>query len=187
MMVLPIKDKKLIQKMIEYLKLHCRRDELLFRMGINTILRVSDLLRLRVRNLIHENGDFREYLCLNEQKTSKPRKIKLNRLIRAEIIKHVLHYELDQDDFIFFSLRNPAKALDRVTAYRKLTKAASSVGIEHFGTHSMRKTLAYQIYVKTKDIGLVMNLLNHTNPRTTLKYIGIAQEEMDQAYEEFSL
>tara|TARA_Y100000593_G_C4246290_1_gene304862 strand:+ start:298 stop:768 length:471 start_codon:yes stop_codon:yes gene_type:complete len=156
-------------------------------MGINTILRVSDLLRLRVCDLIHQNGDFREYLSLKEQKTGNLRKIKINSLIRTEVGKYILHYDLEDENYLFFSLRSPDRPLDRVTAYKRLTKSATEVGIEHFGTHSMRKTLAYQVYIKSKDIALVMNMLNHKNPQTTLKYIGIHQAEMDKAYEDFSL
>ena len=187
MVVEPIRDKKLIVKMIDKLNETCKRDGLLFRMGINTILRVSDLLKLKVVDVLHSNGQFREYLCLKEQKTDKPRKIKLNSLIRSEIMKYILHYELDDDHYLFFSLRNPKKPLDRVTAYKRLTKVATSVGIEHFGTHSMRKTLAYQVYVKTKDIGLVMNMLNHSNPKVTMHYIGITQESIDNAYDQFGI
>ena len=156
-------------------------------MGINTILRVSDLLKLKVEDVLHSNGKFREYLCLNELKTKKSKRIKLNPLIRKEIMKYILHYELDDGDYLFFSLRNPLKHLDRVTAYKRLTKVATSVGIEHFGTHSMRKTLAYQIYIKTKDIGLVMNMLNHSNPKVTMQYIGITQESIDKTYNEFQI
>ena len=187
MVVEPIRDKKLIVKMIDKLNETCKRDGLLFRMGINTILRVSDLLKLKVVDVLHSNGQFREYLCLKEQKTDKPRKIKLNSLIRSEIMKYILHYELDDDHYLFFSLRNPKKSLDRVTAYKRLTKVATSVGIEHFGTHSMRKTLAWTIYQKTKDISLVMYMLNHQSPTATMKYLGLVQDSIDKTYEEFAI
>ena len=51
----------------------------------------------------------------------------------------------------------------------------------------MRKTLAYNIYKKTKDLALVMRILNHSDPDYTLRYIGIVQRNLDDAYEEFSI
>ena len=51
----------------------------------------------------------------------------------------------------------------------------------------MRKTLAYHTYQKTKDIGLVMKMLNHTNPAVTMTYIGIDQKKIDGAYRDVDL
>ena len=51
----------------------------------------------------------------------------------------------------------------------------------------MRKTLAYFIYKSTNNISLVMKMLNHQNPSVTLRYIGIDQDMMDNAYEEYSI
>ena len=95
--------------------------------------------------------------------------------------------ELTSEDYIFFSLHNPDNNLDRVEAWRMLKKAADKVGIENFGTHSMRKTLAWTIYKQTKDISLVMIMLNHNSPKTTLRYLGITQESIDKTYEEFAI
>ena len=68
-----------------------------------------------------------------------------------------------------------------------LRDAAQKSGVAKFGTHSMRKTLAYNIYNKTKDLALVMRILNHSDPEYTLRYIGIEQSNLDEAYEEFSI
>ena len=183
----PIKRKSDLQRMIAFLEKRNTRDALLFRMGINTILRISDIVKLRVCDIKHNNGSFRQYLSLNEQKTSKLKKIALNKLIRLEIQNHINKYKLEGEDYLFFSLRNPTKAIDRTNAWRTLKKASNHCGIENFGTHSMRKTLAYHIYAKTKNIALVQKLLNHTSPSVTLKYIGVDQEEMDKAYNDFQL
>ena len=51
----------------------------------------------------------------------------------------------------------------------------------------MRKTLAYYIYQSTKNLSLVMKMLNHQNPAVTLRYIGIDQDMIDTAYEDYSL
>ena len=188
MSVEPIRSIKKIRKMISHMEdKYSKRDALLFRMGINTILRVGDILSLRYCDIYDENGDFRRYLILNEQKTKKEKKVSLNSKIRNEIDSYCRHFELDSDDYIFMSHRSPDAPLDRIQAWRILKQAAKECGIDNFGTHSMRKTLAYHIYTQTKNISLVMKMLNHTNPAVTMRYIGITQDMIDRTYEEYWL
>ena len=192
MTVQPIKDKRKLQRMMKVLEDQNPRNALLFRVGLNTILRIQDILDLKVNNIFHDDGRFRLYLSLFERKTRKSKSrqmknIKLNSLLRKELKEYVEFFELTSEDYIFFSLHNPDNNLDRVEAWRMLKKAADKVGIENFGTHSMRKTLAWPIYKQTKDISLVMIMLNHNSPKTTLRYLGITQESIDKTYEEFAI
>ena len=170
MTVQPIKDPRKIKRMIAVLEKSNPRNVLLFRVGLNTILRIQDILDLRVSDIFHPDGSFKEYLSLFERKTKKGKAIKLNSLIRIEIKKFVDRYDLKEDDYIFFSLHNPARNLDRVEAWRIL-----------------RKTLAWTIYQKTKDISLVMYMLNHQSPTATMKYLGLVQDSIDKTYEEFAI
>ena len=192
MTVQPIKDKHKIQRMLKVVEEDNPRNALLFRVGLNTILRIQDILDLKVKNIFHDDGRFRLYLSLFERKTRKNKgrrmkTIKLNSLLRKAIKEYVEFFELSLEDYIFFSLLDPDKNLDRVQAWRILKRAADKVGIDNFGTHSMRKTLAWTIYKQTKDISLVMIMLNHNSPKTTLRYLGITQESIDKTYEEFAI
>ena len=192
MTVQPIKDKHKIQRMLKVLEDDNPRNALLFRVGLNTILRIQDILDLKVKNIFHDDGRFRLYLSLFERKTRKNKgrrmkNIKLNSLLRKAIKEYVEFFELSLEDYIFFSLLDPDKNLDRVQAWRILKRAADKVGIDNFGTHSMRKTLAWTIYKQTKDISLVMIMLNHNSPKTTLRYLGITQESSAKTYEEFAI
>ena len=192
MTVQPIKDKHKIQRMLKVLEDDNPRNALLFRVGLNTILRIQDILDLKVKNIFHDDGRFRLYLSLFERKTRKNKgrrmkNIKLNSLLRKAIKEYVEFFELSLEDYIFFSLLDPDTKLDRVQAWRILKRAADKVGIDNFGTHSMRKTLAWTIYKQTKDISLVMIMLNHNSPKTTLRYLGITQESIDKTYEEFAI
>ena len=76
MIVEPIKSKTLINKMVKNLEKRNDRDALLFRMGINTILRISDIITLKYSDLFDSNGKIKNYLQLHEQKTKKSKKIK---------------------------------------------------------------------------------------------------------------
>ena len=77
--------------------------------------------------------------------------------------------------------------LSRVQIYRILNDSAEKVGIGQIGTHTMRKTFAYWFYMRTKDVALLQVLLNHSSERETLRYIGLTQDEIDKAYQNFGL
>jgi integrase len=78
--------------------------------------------------------------------------------------------------------------LSRVEAWRVLRAAGQKIGLENIGTHTLRKTFGYHMYKRSgRDIALVQDLLNHGSPRQTLRYIGISQEEKDEAYLDLNL
>lgn len=87
----------------------------------------------------------------------------------------------DTSHFLFPSIKTK-KALTRVQAYRILNGAAREVGLEKIGTHTLRKTFWYHMYKRTGNLALVQKLLNHSSSGDTLRYIGIEQEDMDEAY-----
>jgi len=71
----------------------------------------------------------------------------------------------------------------RQQAYRVLNDVAKCVGIkEKIGTHTLRKTFGYHAYNNGYDIAIIQKLFNHSSPSTTLRYIGITQDEMDNVY-----
>ena len=67
----PIRDKRDIQKMKRILKRKSLRDYALFTLGINSALRISDLLALTVGDVADENGKIRDRIVIRERKTGK--------------------------------------------------------------------------------------------------------------------
>ena len=187
MTVEPIRLKSKVKEMTEALREQSPRNALLFKFGINSILRIGDLLQIRYEDVIDENGNIRTYLDRQEQKTNKHKRIKINKVLSKEILAYVNVYNLKANDYLFFSFKNPSISIDRTVAWRFLKATAQGLGIENFGTHSMRKTMAYHVYKGTNNISLVMKMLNHSSPQVTMKYIGIDQETIDVAYEDFCL
>ena len=181
----PIRDVRKVKKLIGHLdKNYLPRDAMLFRLGVNTALRISDLLKLRYCDLITEKGNFKEYVDLREKKTKKSKKIALNDKIKPVLKDYFNHYDMKDRDHLFFNYHNPKQSISRVQAWRILSPAAESCGIENFGTHSMRKTFAYHLYQANKSIAEVMDVLNHKSPLVTMKYIGIHQDQVDKAYQD---
>jgi integrase len=152
------------------------RDLLLFTLGINTALRISDLLTLTASDV---SGD---YISLHEGKTGKAKRIKINAVARKAIA------ELAPKAGYLFASRKGDQPITRVQAYRILNAAAERAGVStEIGTHTLRKTAGYHTYKNSGDIALVMRMLNHSSERETLRYIGITQDTIDDSYEALCL
>ena len=183
MIVEPIKDKKKIAALLMYLKGKSERDWLLCKFQLNTGLRISDVVKVRVHDLMTPNMNFKDYFVLQEQKTSKSKKIKLNDELRKALKSYIRHENLDLDSYIFKSRKGTNEPITVTQGYRILKDAANAVGIENFGTHSLRKTWGYWTYKISKyNIGLIMDTFNHSSQKITLRYIGIDQEAKDELY-----
>lgn len=176
--VQPIRDLNKLEEMKEALKLNNYRDYFLFVFGINSGLRISDILSLKVDDV---QGD---YLKLKEKKTGKAKRYKINASLRREIDYYIDTYKVAS---WLFPSRKGDGPISSVQAYRVLNKASEEVGLNEIGTHTMRKTFGYFFYKQKKDVAMLQDLFNHSSPSITLRYIGITQEEIDDSLEDFSL
>jgi integrase len=154
---------------------------LVWQLGINLGLRISDLLSVRFTDIKEDR------LVLIESKTNKQASIMLNDKALSLITQ--LREQHPKHEFIFQSYRS------RTTKNKPLTRRAvgnafKQVGQEikmTLGTHSMRKTRGYHLYQDTKDIGRVMKMLRHSSAEQTLRYIGITQEDIDTDFKRLVL
>lgn len=175
----PIRNKKQLRQIEKFLKKKNQRDLLLFVMGTNTGLRVSDILALNVNDV--KNKDFVDIV---EKKTGKHKKFPLNDKIKG-LIKNFTMGK-NNDEPLFKTIYQ--NRMERTYAYRIVHKACRKIGInEKIGTHTMRKTFGYHHYHKFKDVALLQKIFNHYSPRVTLRYIGIDQDEINQSYLKFIL
>jgi integrase len=178
--VQPIRSLEKLNNMKWSLKRHCsERDYIMFLLGINTGLRVSDLLKLKINDI---KG--KKKLTVREGKTKKPRTIQLTN-IYDELNSYI--DTLDGTEWTFPS-RKGDKPISRIQAYRQLNKASDMVDMpDGIGTHTMRKTFGYWYYKQTKDVAKLQSILNHSHPEITLKYIGITDEEIEDSLNDFVL
>lgn len=181
--VQPIRDLQQLDDMKWSLKRHCsERDYILFLLGINTGLRVSDLLALETKQITGLKNKKRKEFLVREGKTKKPRTVNLN-----GVYEEILAYAATNNSRFLFPSRKGDKAISKIQAYNQLQKAAEFAGIQSVGTHTMRKTFGYWFYKKTKDVAMLQDILNHSTPKITLRYIGINKEEKDNVLDSFSL
>jgi integrase len=151
------------------------RDKFMFLFGINTGLRISDILALKVGQV---RG--KEHVTIKEQKTKKLRTVEL-----MPIVEDIEEYTKGRNDEEWlFPSRKGNKPITKVQAYRVLRKASETAGLDHIqiSTHTMRKTFGYWHYQVNKDIAVLQEILNHKDSSTTRRYIGIAQDEFKASY-----
>lgn len=150
--------------------------------ALNTGLRISDILLLKFENI--------ESTALKEKKTKKTKNIIYNSSCEEIIKKLIEYYKKRYNDnfnsgYLFKSSINPNKPISYQGVNYHIKNLRTKLKINYpMNTHSFRKTWARTVYYKYNDLVLVMKLLNHSNPKVTLRYIGIEEEEIKKVYSE---
>lgn len=200
----PIKEIADINRISQYLIAEGRyRDNMLFIVGINFGLRVSDLRLLRFSQLINEDFVFRDRFPVLEKKTKKTRKHKHNRYltINTAVVEAVTLYlehtpGVKLSDYLFRSESNHGSGenepIHRNSVDRILKGIAKDLGLGNkMATHTLRKTFAYHQMVMSgnspRKLLLLQKMFGHASAAQTLDYIGITGEEIDEAYRKLNL
>lgn len=179
-LVQPIRDKNKIELMKLELMKSGYKNFLMFVIGINTGLRISDILVLKVSDIKDKT-----HLIVTEKKTKKTKRSFINPMLKVEIDKYITG--MNDDEYLFQSRKGDNAPISRVQAYRILNNAASKCGVEEIGTHTLRKTFGYWHYKQNKDVALLQDIFNHSAPSVTLRYIGINDDIKDKSVENFYL
>jgi len=188
--VQPIRDIKKIKAIKGNLKKRNPRDFLLFTLGINTGLRISDLLKLKVEDVKDQTGEIKEYLDLNEKKTKKQRLIYINDEVRLALEYYFNKTGIyDLDRYLFISDKTHInKPISRIRAWQMIQTWCREVGIEgRIGTHTIRKTAGYQMRMAGVAIELIQEVLGHQSISMTKRYLGITDNEVTKVLKNFNL
>jgi integrase len=176
------------------------RDKMLFSLGCNTGFRISELLTVKVNDIMNGDGRVRDYLYIppeNMKGGKRGRSVKLNSKTQRDLLEYVKDEKIT--DFLFPSSRTDAKAIDRVQAWRGLSAALENCGLggKTIGTHSMRKTFGTRIYEymlslvaagqKVDPMRATCNALGHISIANTERYLNVDQNKIDEAIENISI
>lgn len=155
-------------------------------MGLNTALRISDLLRLKWKHVYDFScGVFFSHVCLNEQKTGKPTQIVLNRSITEALQDYsaILGEGFFDESFLFPSRKGENCPLSRSQAFRIIKEAAQANGMSRqISCHSLRKTFGYHAWRQGVSSVLLTDIYNHSSFRITKRYLGIEQDDRDDVF-----
>ncbi|MGO2083789.1 tyrosine-type recombinase/integrase [Vagococcus sp.] len=155
-----------------------KRDTFLFILGINTGLRMSDIVKLKVKDIRYEKRPI-----IVERKTGKRKMLYLDNL--QEHIENFIKGKND-DEWLFPS-RQQGGHLKVNTVYKQYQRIAEDLDRKDIGTHTLRKTFGYHYYRKTRDIATLMEIFNHSSERVTKRYIGITSDEIGNTLADFRL
>ena len=128
--VQPIRDKKKIQTMKTVLKAKDEKYYVMFLIGINVGLRISDILTLKVSDVRD-----RTHINIVEKKTGKTKRFLLNPQMQAELTEYIDRFNLDDDHYLIRSRKGDNQPIKRDRAYKILNEAAQEIGLGEIGTH----------------------------------------------------
>ncbi len=168
----PITDLKTQKKIEHYLSVTNQRNYILWLVGVNTGLRISDILNLKV-------GDIKEdYIYVQEIKTKKIRQIKINNKLKIHLNDFIS--DKKSSDYLF-TFKNKNTKLSRSTIHVIMKGIQKNLNIDvNMSTHTMRKTYAYNIFtLSNKDITKVSQALRHKNVSSTLTYVTLDDRIID--------
>ena len=135
-------------------------------------LRISDILTLTWSMLLDDDK-----FTLNEKKTNKRRTVKINS-----------DFHKNDDEKCFLSQKKVVYSTQRINVLFKDIKKRYNLKIEHFSTHSMRKTFGRKVYESSGEnanMALIKlsEIFNHSNISITKIYLGIREKELLETYD----
>ena len=157
------------------------KNRLLIEYALRTGLRISDILSVRVSDVLG-----RDTYIINEQKTGKMKELALHDALKLSIFSYASKHKLELDDYLFFSNVNKKAPIQRMQAHRIIAKAGDMIGVI-LSAHSLRKTFGYQAYKQGVDITLLQSIFQHSSQAVTLRYIDITQENINDVYKKINL
>ena len=147
-------------------------------------LRISDILTLSWSMLLDDDK-----FTLNEKKTNKRRTVKIN----SDFQRHIKHchdalHITNDDEKCFLSKKKMVYSTQRINILFKEIKKKYNLKIEHFSTHSMRKTFGRKVYESSGEnanMALIelSEIFNHSNISITKIYLGIREKELLETYD----
>lgn len=194
---LPIKDKKMLNRIIDYLiyekdhaitrkKYYLKyRNYMLILIGINTAFRAEDLLQLKVKDVI------KGYMSIKENKTGKVQNFPLNKKFHQKIMEYIEEFKLINNDYLFMGQKRTntynggtSKIIYPITRQNCASifkKIAKDCGITFkFGLHSLRKTFGYMYILNGGKLVTLQKMYNHDKPTTTLLYVMWDSVDLEQ-------
>ena len=171
--------KKQIQTLRKVLEDH-PRDSALLNLAIDSCLRSSDLLNLKVEDVKSNWGEIRDQFEIKMIKTGKVARCRLSDSAQDSLERWIRVSNKEPVDYLFTPIRGQRKNQISGLAYRKIVKGwCRECGWDetYYSTHSLRRTLPAHLYKETKDLRSCQIILSHDSPASTAVYLGVESED----------
>ena len=160
------------------------RNYMLICMGLNTALRISDMLQLKWGNVYDfDRKHYVKHIVVQEGKTGKETRIAINNnLIEAFEMYMGSLKSVSGNDYIFTG-KTKGTHLSRSQAFRIITHVAEALNMENgISCHSLRKTFGYYAWKYGTPPAMLMEIYNHSSYEITKRYLGIKQDDRDNVF-----
>jgi integrase len=154
------------------------RDLALFNLAIDSKLRGCDLVRLRVRDVVHGDQVVSRATVM-QRKTGQPARFEVTEQTRDAVRAWIAERKLSAADFLFPSRIRASRHLSTRQYARIVRGWVALIGLDtrEYGTHSLRRTKATLIYRRTKNLRAVQLLLGHANIQSTVRCLGLEVDD----------
>ena len=179
----PIRKKNQVRELAAYyLQKGQLRNYVLIVLGVNTALRISDILRLTWDDVYdYDNSRIRAHICITEQKTRKSKILALNKSVKNALT--LLAGESANRGRALINNPKTNKPISRIQAYRIIRSASEALKYQgRVSCHSLRKTFGYHVWKSGVSPAVIMEIYNHNSLAVTRRYLGITQDEKDAVY-----
>ena len=165
------------------------RDWALWTIGVSLGLRISDLLSLKIKDLLNDDFSFRERILVIEQKTNKANNCLITEAVMnaAKTYFDSIEWNFTHEDYLFRSNKTKGKMHEEY-GWKILSDAGKSLNLPIIvGSHTMRKSFANiaacvdKSAIDMNSITKIQGLLNHSDQRVTMRYLGTYQKMFDKA------
>ncbi|MCI8327865.1 MAG: tyrosine-type recombinase/integrase [Lachnospiraceae bacterium] len=158
-------------------------------LGVNCVLRISDLLQLRWGDVYDFSSEkYRYHIVVKEHKTEKWTRIALNKNAVIALDQYKKSLPPLQTDSYLFPGKKGFAPLSRSQAYRIIRHASENLNLDkHISCHSLRKTFGYHAWKNGVSPVVLMDIYNHSSFHVTKRYLGLEQEDKDSVFLQINL
>ncbi|MBQ9603846.1 MAG: tyrosine-type recombinase/integrase [Firmicutes bacterium] len=200
--VFPIKGDEWIEKMQDALlngahggaaEFYNRRNYMMFTVGIDIGVRITDLLNLRVCDFLYENYKPKSQTRIIENKTGKSRDLFFNKNLQEAMVEYIKYEGFHYNDLIFPADKQSPRIMTQRRVIYILQQAAERIGYPlHVGCRTIRKTYGYRTYCEAlkesresgqRALTTLCSIFGHSSELITLRYIGIDEQEKIDLHE----
>ncbi|MFU2207768.1 tyrosine-type recombinase/integrase [Solidesulfovibrio sp. C21] len=173
--IINMKDIKSIKKLL----VDRPRDRLLFVLGINSGLRVQDILSLKVSDV--RTCSIGDRVSIKEKKTGKENVLILNKEIKTALDEYLRCAKRQDDHYLFKSRKGQNYPLTTYAVTMMVQRWCDEINLKiNAGAHTLRKTWCYQQRQMGSSWELLAKRLNHSTPSITRRYLGVQEEEVEE-------
>lgn len=160
------------------------RNYMLIIIGLNTALRISDILGLTYGDIYdYQRKTWKSHITLTEQKTGKENCIYMNKEIQEILKKYTGPLECTPSSWLFVGRKQSGNHLSRYQAYRIIRDAGAYAGLDKgISCHSLRKTFGYHAWKQGTAPAILMSIFNHSTYQITKRYLCIDQDDKDEVF-----